>query len=198
MRITWSSQCLNRLEQARVVFPHIKMKIETDRLVLRRFSEKDLMDLFEYLSDPDVVKFEPYRPMSLEKVREELELRIESEEMVPVALKSSGKLIGNIYLGKRENNALEIGFVFNKDYWKQGYARESCEALIQEAFLSGIERITAHCDPENQSSWSLLEKLGFTRTAHLKHNVFFWKDDQGQPIWKDTYIYLLERTESKS
>ncbi len=170
--------------------------IETDRLILRRFSERDLSDLFEYLSDPEVVKFEPYRPMSLEDAREELELRIASEEMVAVTLKARGKLIGNIYLGKRENNALEIGFVFNKDYWKQGYARESCAAVIHEAFSNGIERITAHCDPENQSSWSLLEKLGFSRTAHLEQNVFFWKDDRGQPIWKDTYIYTLEKVES--
>ena len=165
--------------------------IETDRLILRRFSEKDLLDLFEYLSDPEVVKFEPYRLMTLEEVREELDQRIASNEMIAVELKSSGKVIGNIYLGKRENNALEIGFVFNKDYWKQGYARESCEALIREAFSSGIDRIIAHCDPENQSSWKLLERLGFTRTAHLEKNVFFWKDDEGQPIWKDTYVYAL-------
>lgn len=172
------------------------MMIETERLILRRFTEKDLPDLFEYLSDPEIVKFEPYRPMTLEEVREELDRRIASDEMVAVALKTNGKLIGNVYLGKRENNALEIGFVFNKDYWKQGYARESCEALIREAFSSGIDRIIAHCDPENQSSWKLLERLGLTRTAHLEQNVFFWKDDQGQPIWKDTYIYSLEKTES--
>lgn len=167
--------------------------IDTDRLILRWFSEKDLLDLFEYLSDPEVVKFEPYRPMTLEDVREELDQRIASDEMVAVELKSSGKVIGNIYLGKRENNALEIGFVFNKDYWKQGYARESCEALIREAFASGIDRIIAYCDPENQNSCKLLERLGFTRTAHLEKNVFFWEDSNGQPIWKDTYIYTLER-----
>ena len=167
--------------------------IETDRLILRRFSEKDLLDLFEYLSDPEVVRFEPYRPMTLEEARQELDRRIASDEMIAVELKSSGKVIGNIYLGKRENNALEIGFVFNKDYWKQGYARESCEALIREAFSIGIDRIIAYCDPENQNSWKLLERLGFTRTAHLEKNVFFWEDSNGQPIWKDTYIYSLEQ-----
>ena len=167
--------------------------IETDRLVLRRFSENDLMDLFEYLSDSEVVKFEPYRPMIWEEVREELDRRIATDEMVAVELKSSGKVIGNVYLGKRENNALEIGFVFNKGYWNQGFAGESCKALICEAFSNGVERIYAECDPENQSSWKLLERLGFSRTAHLEKNVCFWKDDQGQPIWKDTFIYALER-----
>ena len=170
------------------------MMIETDRLILRRFSEKDFLDFFEYLSDPEVVKFEPYRPMTLDEVREDLDRRIESEEMVAVELKSSGKLIGNVYLGMRESNALEIGFVFNKEYWNQGFARESCKALIKKAFSSGITRIYAECDPENQGSWKLLESLGFSRTAHLEKNVFFWKDEQGQPIWKHTFFYTLERT----
>ncbi len=34
---------------------------ETDRLVLRRFCKEDLRDLFEYLSDEAVVRFEPYK-----------------------------------------------------------------------------------------------------------------------------------------
>lgn len=169
------------------------MSIDTERLILRRFSEKDLLDLFEYLSDPEVVKFEPYRPMTLDEVREELNRRIASDEMVAVELKSSGKLIGNVYLGKREDNTLEIGFVLNKRYWNQGFASESCKALIKNAFSSGTTRIYAECDPENQGSWNLLESLGFSRTAHLEKNVFFWKDANGKPIWKDTYIYALER-----
>lgn len=172
------------------------MQIITARLLLRKYSEKDLADLFEFLSDPEVVRYEPYLPMSLAEVREELGRRIASNEMVAVELKPSGKLIGNIYLGKRDNNALEIGFVFNKHYWKQGYAMESCDALIRHAFSSGIDQIYAECDPGNQNSWRLLERLGFTRTAHLEKNVFFWRDANGEPIWKDTYVYSLDRTEA--
>ena len=170
------------------------MKLTTDRLLLRNYSENDWMDLFEYLSDPEVVRYEPHLPMTLAEVREELHRRILSEEMVAVELKSNGKLIGNVYLGKRENNSLEIGFVFNKDYWKQGYAMESCSALIRNAFDTGVKRIYAECEPENQNSWRLLEKLGFTRTAYLEKNVFFWRDENGEPIWKDTYFYSLAST----
>ena len=36
--------------------------VETKRLILRRFRESDLQDLHEYLSDPEVVAFEPYKP----------------------------------------------------------------------------------------------------------------------------------------
>ena len=45
-------------------------------------------------------------------------------------LKDNGKLIGNVYLGKREFESLELGYVFNKEYWGRGYAKESCTAVI--------------------------------------------------------------------
>ena len=167
------------------------MRVFTDRLILRRFRESDLDDLHEYLSDPRVVAFEPYKPMTMEEVRENLNWRISTDEMVAVELKDTGKLIGNIYLGKRDFDSLEIGYVFNRTYQHQGYARESCEKLIELAFAAGVHRIYAECDPENQASWELLERLCFAREAHLRKNVYFWKDANGKPIWKDTYIYAL-------
>ena len=44
-------------------------------------------------------------------------------------------------------------------------------------------------DLQNVGSWRLLEALGFEREAHLRKNVYFWKDDKNKPIWKDTYVY---------
>ena len=88
--------------------------LETERLTLRRYCQDDLFDLYEYLSDLDVVKYEPYRPMSLDEVKTELDERISSDEMIAIVLKQSSKLIGNLYLGKREFNSLELGYVFNQ------------------------------------------------------------------------------------
>ncbi len=162
---------------------------ETDRLILRRYMKEDLQDLYEYLSNPEVVKYEPYKPMSMKEVEDNLNWRISTEEMIAVELKTNRKMIGNVYLGKRDFEALEIGYVFHRDYWGQGYVKESCNTLINEAFRNGIHRIYAECDPENTSSWKLLEALGFTREAFLRQNVYFWKDEDGKPIWKDTFIY---------
>lgn len=166
-------------------------KIETERLILRRFRESDLSDLYAYLSNPNVVVFEPYRPMDMEEVKENLAWRISTEEMIAVELKETGTLIGNVYLGKRDFQALELGFVFQETYWNRGYARESCEKLIDLAFQREIHRIYAECDPQNVSSWKLLERLGFRREGHLRKNVYFWKNEAGKPIWKDTYVYGL-------
>ncbi len=164
---------------------------ETERLILRRYRKEDLQDLFEYLSDPEVVKYEPYKPQTFDEAKENLEWRIGSDEMIAVELKNSQKMIGNVYLGKRDFKTLEIGYVFNRDYWGNGYASESCKALIAQAFSNGIHRIYAECDPNNKSSWKLLENLGFQREAHFRKNVYFWKDEAERPIWKDTYVCSL-------
>lgn len=63
--------------------------------------------------------------------------------------------------------------------------------IIEHVFQGGVHRIFAECDPENQNSWRLLESLGFEREAHLKQNVYFWTDAQGNPLWKDTYVYSM-------
>ncbi|MGN0738659.1 MAG: GNAT family N-acetyltransferase [Treponema sp.] len=162
---------------------------ETQRLILRRYRKDDLDDLFEYLSDSEVVKYEPYKPMSKSETEQNLEWRISTEEMIAVELKENHKMIGNVYLGKRDFNSLEIGYVFNKKYWGKGYAKESCARLIENAFENGTHRIFAECDPQNQNSCKLLESLNFLREAHLKQNVYFWKDENNNPLWKDTYIY---------
>ena len=163
--------------------------VETERLILRRYRIDDLQDLFEYLSDEEVVKYEPYKPLTFDETKENLEWRVGTDEMIAVELKDSRKMIGNVYLGRRDFEAIEIGYVFNRNYWRQGYAAESCKALIQQAFSRGVHRIYAECDPENTSSWKLLEALGFQREAHFRKNVYFWKDDVGKAIWKDTYVY---------
>ena len=43
--------------------------LETDRLILRKISVNDLDDLYEYLSDDDVVKYEPYKAMNIKEAQ---------------------------------------------------------------------------------------------------------------------------------
>lgn len=168
---------------------------ETERLILRRYEREDLQDLFEYLSDIEVVKYEPYKPLTFDETRENLEWRMETDEMIAVELKDPRKMIGNVYMGRREFDSLEIGYVFHRNYWGHGYAAESCKALIQQAFSNGVHRIYAECDPHNERSWKLLEALGFQREAHFRRNVYFWKDENEKPIWKDTYVYAMLRAD---
>lgn len=165
------------------------MRMETERLILRPFAMTDFEDLYEYISDPAVTEFEPYKPMNEAETKENLLWRCGTDEMIAVELKGEGKVIGNVYLGNRDFESRELGYVFNKKFWKQGYAKEACEAVIKNAFANGTHRIYAELDPENANSWKLMERLGFVREAHFIKNVYFWKDENGDPIWKDTYVY---------
>ncbi len=54
----------------------MKTITETNRLILRRYRKEDLQDLYEYLSDETVVRFEPYKPMDMNEAKENLDWRI--------------------------------------------------------------------------------------------------------------------------
>ncbi|MEY8353781.1 GNAT family protein [Lachnospiraceae bacterium 54-53] len=174
------------------------MKIETKRLVIRYFEESDAEDLYEYLSKEEVVKYEPYDPYTHEKAAAEAKKRAGSQNFYAVALKE-GKVIGNLFLQKGDFDTWELGYVFNSDYWGKGYARESGEALISHAFsVCHARKISAMCNPLNESSWKLLERLGFMREGRLRKNVYFFLDAGGNPIWQDTYEYGLLKEEWKA
>jgi RimJ/RimL family protein N-acetyltransferase len=165
--------------------------LETERLILRRFCLEDWKDLHEYLSDPEVVCYEPYEVFTESQSREEAARRSGDGDFWAVSLKDGGKVIGNLYLSAGEFHSYELGYVFNRAYQGQGYATESARTLIKRIFDDGAHRVTAMCNPENVKSWRLLERLGFEREGHLRRNVFFRTDRDGRPVWQDTFIYGL-------
>lgn len=163
--------------------------IRTERLLLRPFQESDYDDLFEFLSQLRDDEFEGYPGITYENGREHLKYRLGSEEFYAIALSDSGKVIGNIYCGNRDFDSKEVGYIVNRDYRRRGYAEEALSAVIGNAFQAGAHRVFAECDPRNTASWRLLEKVGMRREAHFRKNIWFRKDENGNPIWKDTYVY---------
>ncbi|MTL92046.1 N-acetyltransferase, partial [Turicibacter sanguinis] len=59
----------------------------------------------------------------------------------------------------------------------------------------GARRIVAMCSPLNESSWKLLERIGMRYEGTLLQNVYFKKDEEGKPIWLDTYEYAILKSE---
>lgn len=172
------------------------MRLQTDRLILRPFDKSDGRALYSYLSDPEVVKFEPYGVMSLAECEKEAERRQTDEAFIAVCLKD-GTLIGNIYLSNADEfNCRELGYVFSKHHQGKGYATEACQKCLEYAFTAlNARRVIAMCDPQNTQSYRLLERLGMRREAHFIENVYFHKDANGEPIWKDTYVYSILKSE---
>lgn len=164
--------------------------MNTDRLHIRKFTVDNLADICEYLSDPEVVKYEPYPPLSEKQCKEYLVQMAESKEFWAVCIRDTGKQIGQVYLSEKEQQTWEVGYVFNRKYQGQGLATEAVQALVSHVFDNcRAHRVCANCNPDNVPSWKLLERVGFRREGHLKKNVYFDTDEQGNPIWQDTYEY---------
>lgn len=169
-----------------------KMKtIETERLILRNFEESDYEDLYEFLSQRKEDFYEAYPDITYENGRNHLEYRVHNDEFIAIQLKEDRKVIGNIYMGNRECETSELGYIVNKNYQRKGYAKEAITAVLNDAFRNGVHRVYAECAPGNECSWKLLEDLNFAREAFFKQNVYFRKDENGKPIWLDTYVYSL-------
>lgn len=170
-------------------------EIKTDRLLLRRFRSGDSEGLYRCLSDPETVKYEPYDPFTREEAAREAARRAGDECFWAVCLQD-GTYVGNLYFAKGEFGAWELGYVFCRDCWGRGYAAESARALLDYGFEAlGVRRVIAMCNPENESSWRLLERLGLRREGHLRKNIFFFRDADGNPLWQDTYEYGLLKEE---
>ncbi len=165
------------------------MKIETKDLIIRNFELTDKDDLCEYMLQRVNAEFEGYPNFSQQKALEEIEFRSQSDEFFAIELKEIHKVIGNVYLGKRDFNSKELGYVLNEKYQNKGYGSAACKAMIDYVFKQGVHRVYAQCAPQNILSWRLLEKIGLKREAHFRKNVSFHIDEKGNPIYWDTYVY---------
>jgi len=170
--------------------------METERLIIRRFRPEDWKDLHEYLSQEEVVKYEPYDVFSEEASKQEAIDRAENDDFWAVCLKGTDKLIGNIYFAKQDFDTWELGYVFNSRYHGKGYATEASRAVMNDVFINkNAHRVIAMCNVLNTSSWKLLERLGMRREGHLHQNIYFKKDENDQPIWADTFEYAILKAE---
>lgn len=170
--------------------------MKTERLLIRKFQPTDWLDLYEYLSQAEVVQYEPYDVFTQEQAKEEAINRSNNSNFWAVCLKDTGKLIGNIYLATAAFDTWELGYVFNKDYQRKGYATEAAKALVNDLFVRcNAHRVVAMCNPLNITSWKLLERLGMRREGCLVKNIWFFKDDNGNPLWQDTYEYAVLKEE---
>lgn len=173
------------------------MLIETKNIIIRNYKLTDKEELCEYMLQRVNDEFECYPDFTEEKAQHEIEFRSNSDEFYAVELKENHKVIGNIYMGKRDFNSRELGYVLNKKYVGKGYGTEVSKAVIEYFFKEGVHRIFAECCPQNIASWRVMEKVGLEREAHFKKNVSFHVDNDGNPIYWDTFVYAKLNPEFK-
>ena len=165
------------------------MYLETERMILRNFAIEDLNDFHEIFSDPTVMEnTEP--PYDLEKSKEFLtNFCIERKPPGGFAavLKETGKVIGYVLFKSIDYAEIyEIGWIFNKDYWRKGYAAEICSKLVQHGFEDmQLHKICAEATDADKSV-PLMKKLGMNQEGvHRKACKHYGEE------WRDLHWYAI-------
>jgi RimJ/RimL family protein N-acetyltransferase len=174
--------------------------INTPRLLIRPFTPDDADDLYEYLSDPETYEFEPGAPVSHEEAGQLARERAATANFLAIELRNTGRMVGHLYFEQTapaELRTWELGYILNPRFQHNGYATEATVGLLRQVFEARhIHRVFAHCNPRNEASWKLLERVGFRREALLRQNVFFRTGPGGEELWTDTYVYAMLEDEA--
>ena len=178
--------------------------IETKRLILRPFTPGDAADVFEYLHEPMVHCFEDMRINSIEEASDAvLERAKDNEYYLAIVLKETGKVIGEIFAHPEgdehpgENrDTFSPCWMLNSEYHGKGYAYEAAQAYFNLLFNEkGARRIYAYTEDYNIASQKLCEKLGMRREGFYIEFISFVNDEEGNPIYENTYEYAILKKE---
>ena len=156
-------------------------KIETKRLILRKFTKKDFNDLYEYASDNKVTQYlswDTYKniDMAVEYIEHMLE-KYAKNEIAPWAIewKENSKLIGSIGFVHydKKNFSAEIGYVLNRNYWNKGIMTEALKEIIRFGFeRMHLIKIEAKLNALNLPSEKVMQKSGLRYERTLRKKEF--------------------------
>ena len=147
--------------------------LTTPRLTLRPWRDSDLAPFAAMNADPHVMR---YFPKLL--TREECDVAVQRFQnqvsqngysIFAVEETATGTFIGSVGLTHpifeyRFTPCVEIGWRIRREFQCRGYATEAARALLRFGFETlNLDEIVSFTVPANQSSWTLMERLGMTR-----------------------------------
>lgn len=159
--------------------------LETERLIIRKFTPGDLDRLIETRSDEEVIKYLGGRTLqNPEAIEKRLEFYINCYEtfgfgMSAMIWKKTGEMFGWSGLQPLDGTSeIEVGYGMIKEFWGKGIGYECAMAWLKYGFeTAGLERIVAVASPENTGSWRIMEKCGMkyekTETHYGMECVFY-------------------------
>jgi ribosomal-protein-alanine N-acetyltransferase len=142
--------------------------IETDRLLLRKFTEGDAPLLYELNLDPEVIRYTHDPITDVEHARKVLIEIILPQYILynhgrwAVHLRSNLEFTG--WCGLKylpETNEVDLGYRFMKKFWGNGYATEAALACVEYGFNKlDLRQVVGRALPGNLASIKVLEKCG--------------------------------------
>ena len=173
------------------------IRLNTQRLVIRKFSQRDAQWYFQLLKDPQVHCFVSEKLENLSQAEEKVEQlsKIEDGSELAVCLKETDELIGTVF-GLWEGDTFSVCWNFRSDFQGKGYAYEAAEAYLDFLFEQmNARRIYAYVEDYNRSSQRLCEKLGMRQEGIFKEFISFVNQPDGTPIYENTMQYAILKKE---
>jgi ribosomal-protein-alanine N-acetyltransferase len=172
------------------------MTITTERLTLRPLAPSDTDAIFTMMSDPQTMRFWDWPAFTERETVAEIvaaqiaDMREGRALYWAVALSPDGPAIGSCDFSEidRHHRRAEVGFLFSRDHWGNGYASEAMAAIVARAFdRLELRRLWARFHTRNEASRRLLERLGFSHEGTLRAHVL------REGVGRDCAIYGLVR-----
>lgn len=173
-------------------------KLETDRLILRRYISEDAISMYKnWANDEDVTKYLMWQPhLSPEvsrSVTDEWVRQYANEDFYhwAIVLKDTGnEPIGDIAVVNMNEKVsmAHIGYCLGKKWWHQGIMSEALKAVTDFLFdVADFNRIESRHDPNNPNSGKVMQKCGMKYEGTLRSS-----DWNNQGICDACYYALLK------
>jgi len=144
--------------------------LKTERLILRRWDDRDAESLFEYAKDPEVGPIAGWPAhRSIDESRDVIRNVFQGKEAYAVCLKTDEKAIGAIELKLKDHTDMtdrddecELGYWLGKPFWGQGIIPEVVKEILRHAFEDiGMTKVWVGYYEGNAKSKRVQEKAGF-------------------------------------
>ncbi|WP_428772166.1 GNAT family N-acetyltransferase [Vibrio sp.] len=138
------------------------MTIVTRRTLLRPYDESLLSD-FMLLNICAKNRAEMNGPHSVASAKQLFSKVLHDEQLHCMAVldNNSREYMGHVFIADLDSTP-ELGFIFDKTFWGQGYGSEALCAFFPKAVRElGLSRVTATANRHHVASIAILQKLGF-------------------------------------
>jgi ribosomal-protein-alanine N-acetyltransferase len=173
------------------------LRIESERLCLRRFNLADVTDLMAFVAHPSVANEVQEMGTTESEIRDYIELQNSFEPFelqkvfdLGIERKVDNKLIGIVTTIVKQHRKAEIGYGLGIGHRGLGYATEATRTLINYGFnYLDLHRVQAIVSSGNPPSIQVVERLGLKLEGRLREANF--RDRQ----WCDLLYYGILRDE---
>lgn len=170
--------------------------IETERLILRKFTEDDIEALYKIYSDEEVNTFLPWYPLkNMDEAFVLFQEQYVAKYALPqayayaICLKRDNYPIGYIKVDMEEHH--DFGYGLRKEFWHQGIVTEAGKVLIKQVKKDGLPYITATHDRNNPRSGGVMRNVG------MKYQYSYEEQWQPKDILVTFRMYQLNLDENK-